>query len=89
MDAGQLSLASGNDNLANYIWDLTQPQLTPDTLVSVARREAYETYEPFIASEGWREIPAPKGPFLVEEEPPQRAFFDDYDLSAIALYEQE
>jgi hypothetical protein len=28
-------------------------------------------------------------PLLVEDEPPPRPFFDDRDLSAIALYEQE
>jgi hypothetical protein len=89
MDIGQLNQVPSKDDLTNYTWNLAQPQLSPDAFVSVARREVYETYEPFIASEGWHEIPAPKGPFLVEEEPTQRAFFDDYDLSAIALYEQE
>lgn len=89
IDVAQLNRTLATDDLANYNWDLAQPQLSPDTLVGSGRRERYETYEPFIASEGWREVPAPKGPFLVEEEPPHRAFFDDYDLSAIALYEQE
>src|SRR5437667_321191 len=88
MDVVQLNRALGADDLTNYSWDLTHPELAPDTFVRVARREAYETYEPFIASEGWREMPTPRGPFVVDEEPP-RAFFDDYDLSAIALYESE
>ncbi|HUZ34818.1 MAG TPA: hypothetical protein VMV17_00655 [Streptosporangiaceae bacterium] len=89
MDVAQLHRVPGTHELTKYTWDLTRPERAPDTFVDIAHHEVYETYEPFIASEGWREIPAPKGPFLVEEEPPQRAFFDDYDLSAIALYEQE
>jgi hypothetical protein len=89
MNIAQLNRPPASESLTSYVWDLTRPQLSPDALVGTARQEWSETYEPFIASEGWREQSAPKGPFLVEEEPPQRAFFDDYDLSAIALYEQE
>jgi hypothetical protein len=48
------------------------------------KEDDYETYEPFVASEGWREIQAPKGPFLVEEEPRTPAFLDEYDQAAIS-----
>jgi hypothetical protein len=40
-------------------------------------------YEPFIASEGWQELPSPAGPFTVEEYEQPRAFLDVYDLAAI------
>jgi hypothetical protein len=95
-DAAQLYLVrtglpaaapSTTDELALYIWDRTFPELVPDTFVIPVHDDIYQSYEPFIASEGWREIQASTGPFVVEEDEVPRAYFDQYDLSAIALYE--
>lgn len=69
-----------------YRWDLSRPELAPYSFVHVASEGYFETYEPFIASEGWRDVSALEGPFQIEEESRPSAFFDEYDLSTIALY---
>lgn len=69
-----------------YSWDLSRPELTPYSFVHIANEDAFETYEPFIASEGWRDVSAVELPFQIEEEARPSAFFDEYDLSTIALY---
>ena len=74
---------------AIYTWDLERPELAPSSFVKLTDVVTFETYEPFTASEGWREIHAPKGPFVVEEDPRPAAFFDEYDLSMIGLYGQQ
>jgi hypothetical protein len=73
-------------DLTNYSWDLARPELSPWSLVGVVQEYSYEAYEPFIASEGWREISALEGPVMVREEPRSIAFIDEYDQSAIGLY---
>lgn len=73
-------------DLTNYSWDIRRPELAPRSLVGVVQEYGYETYEPFVASEGWREISALKGPILVREEPRPVAFLDEYDQAAIGLY---
>jgi hypothetical protein len=83
------SLQVATSELARYTWDRTFPELVPDALVISNDSEIYEAYKPFIASEGWREIPAPTGPFMVEYEEIPPAYFDAHDLSTIELYEQE
>jgi hypothetical protein len=77
---------SDNSSLKAYSWDLRRPELTPYSFVHIAHEVAFETYEPFIASEGWRDVSVLEGPFQVEEEARPTAFFDEYDLSTIALY---
>lgn len=77
------------ENLALYTMDRSFPELIPDMLVNILPEDSYQPYEPFIASEAWREVPAPSGPFVVEYEDAPAAHFDAYDLSTIALYEQE
>jgi hypothetical protein len=79
------------DKLARYTWDRSFPELVPDALVIPTDSDIFQsqTYEPFIASEGWREIPAPAGPFMVESEEAPPVHFDAYDIATIALYEQE
>jgi hypothetical protein len=69
-----------------YRWDLSRPELAPYSFVHIADEESFETYEPFIASEGWRDVSVLEGPFQIEEESRPSAFFDEYDLSTIALY---
>ena|ERR1022692_2024757 len=73
-------------NLGAYSWDVRRPELTPYSFVHIANEDAFETYEPFIASEGWRDVSIVEGSFQIEEEPRPGAFFDEYDLSTIALY---
>jgi hypothetical protein len=72
-----------------YSWDVKRPELTPYSFVHIATEDAFGTYEPFIASEGWRDVSALEGPFRFEEEARPRAFFDEYDLSTIALYRRQ
>jgi hypothetical protein len=83
------SLQGATSGLARYTWDRAFPELVPDALVISNDSEIYQGYEPFIASEGWREIPAPTGPFMVEFDEMPPAYFDAHDLSTIELYEQE
>jgi hypothetical protein len=72
-----------------YSWDLRRPELTPYSFVHIEHEDAFGTYEPFIASEGWRDVSVLEGPFQIEEEGRPAAFFDEYDLSAIALYREQ
>jgi hypothetical protein len=76
-------------NLMAYSWDLARPELAPYSFVHIAHEDVFETHEPFIATEGWRDVSVLEGPFQVDEEARPRAFFDEYDLSAIALYRQQ
>lgn len=76
-------------DLRAYSWDVNRPELTPYSFVHIAYEDAFETYEPFIASEGWRDVSVLEGPFQVEEEARPSAFFDEYDLSTIALYRRQ
>lgn len=80
------TVKSNPSDLKAYSWDLSRPELTPYSFVHIAHEDAFETYEPFIASEGWREVSVLEGSFQIEEEARPSAFFDEYDLSAIALY---
>lgn len=80
---------SDASDLKAYSWDLTRPELTPYSFVHIAHEDAFETYAPFIATEGWREVSVLEGSFEIEEEARPSAFFDEYDLSAIALYRRQ
>ena len=79
---------TSRDVFSTYSWDLAQPELAPLTLVHVQLEDLLETYEPFVASEGWRAEAVLEGPFVVEDEDRPSAFLDEYDLSAINLYEE-
>jgi hypothetical protein len=72
-----------------YTWELDRPELAPSLLVKMSDDATFEEYEPFIASDGWRDVRDARGPFVVEEDQKPVAFFDEYDLSAIALYGQQ
>lgn len=70
----------------DYSLNLDRLDLMPSVIVRQAISQP-EFYEPFIISEGWREEASLEGPFLVEEDRPRIVIFDEYDESAIGLYE--
>jgi hypothetical protein len=89
VDVGQQIRPQSSVAPSIYTWDLDRPELAPSSLVKLTDVVVFEEYEPFTASEGWREVRDAKGPFVVEEDPKPAAFFDEYDLSAIALHGQQ
>ncbi len=76
------------ESASAYYLVLDRPDLMPIVIVPSVYPYALDTYEPFIISEGWREEASVEGPFLVEEDRRPVIVFDDYDLSAIGIYEQ-
>lgn len=87
--AYQQQLTAKVSDFRAYSWDISRPELTPYSFVHIEHEDSYGTYEPFIASEGLREVSVLEGPFQIEEEGRPSAFLDEYDLSAIALYREE
>lgn len=70
-----------------YDLDLSRPDLAPLAIVTLSPEDVADTYESFVAAEGWREEFVLEGPFMVESEKAPTAFFDSRDLSVIGLYE--
>jgi hypothetical protein len=89
VDVSQRIMPQSGAYASTYTWELDRPELTPSSLVRIAAEVLFKGYEPFTAAEGWREVRDAQGPFVVEEDPKPAAFFDEYDLSTIALYRQQ